>query len=1286
MEVQGWTISEASIEELRRQGRWIKGIEFSPEEVGLLALLLYLRWLDHDEAEREAIASFDDAPFERRMPRFLRWEAWRHFRGEKLWEFVQHTVPDGASSGLGRLPRRLDTLFAGTFFAARGSSPAILDRFVDWVGELDFSTRTGNDRASAILELAIDRCTKRRELGQYSTPRRIVDLIVEFADPKAGERIYDPCFGMGGLLVACGRRILQSTKRIRVPEWERVRSDSLFGVEINPLAFLIGATRVALAGIPEAGLELGDALERPTGKSAGAGFDCIVSVPPWGRRSDVLPERTGLPVPSGDLANQFLQHIMASMRPGGRAVVALPEGVLFRSGPDRQVRKRLLTEFDVEGVIGLPEGAFAPLTSIRTSLLLFRRAPSRKTVRFLSVPASRPEVIGEFAALKNEEMVAQFRSGSGADTWDRTVEDLVRHDCELVARRSGDEELTTFLDSVRRELPASRIVSLREVADVRAGVSYQRDRVTDVPGGDPAASRGLIRVADLVEGRIRPPTMFMDLAVTGELDERAVLKPGDIVASISGSVGKIAAVDVHSQGFVASKSIAVIRPHSTIGVGFLAALLASEPYQAWMKGHARGVSIQHLSPRLLAELPIPMVPPAVQQQMAASSRRSLAELVSVVRRPSAVDQQLEQLWEEVRSIDRSSSDPLPVLRRWSELLRHWRNQTVHGERPADQPVREWLLRTSDALRPLADTDRLKSGTSWVALLQAVRSSLDTRDDHLTKWLASTSFQWREIDDRLRSRVREALAAMYGEVRLEFKLQPNPYVVGSPDGVWLLVQNRSSLPVRELEIETSPQAGEVMLPLLAEQAEQAVPLEFALPLVPGPLPLHITWRATALDGKVHEGRTSLVLDVQPNSADTQPRDIGTNPYIVGPIVDRDEMFFGRGPLVDRVRRQVNSPNRQTVILLEGNRRSGKSSVLRRLQSPEMLSDWLVVPCQFQGGEGDPTKPGLPTREVFRLVARDIGLAAMKSGVEVWPQGVAAREPGTSFDLAFKRALDRVIGSDQPFQDFEQYVKQVLVAMKPKRLLLLLDEFDKLQEGIDSGVTSPQVPENLRYLLQSHPEISAVFSYSRLMGRLRRHYWSILFGMGIPMPVGALDPADAARLVEEPVKGRVRFTAGARDMVVSECACQPFLIQSVCSELFDSLAAEGGRLVDEKLARRVLDQVAERSEHFSTLWDAAGTERRRLLIALCESLAQGPDPVTLELLEAKLAEQRIPLPKSDSLGEDLDVLRQLEVVSLNRTTQGSVYRLLVPLMAAWVRNNVDVADQMRRASREAVEKLQ
>ena len=409
-------------------------------------------------------------------------------------------------------------------------------------------------------------------------------------------------------------------------------------------------------------------------------------------------------------------------------------------------------------------------------------------------------------------------------------------------------------------------------------------------------------------------------------------------------------------------------------------------------------------------------------------------------------------------------------------------------------------------------------------------------------------------------------------------------------------------------------------------------------------------------------------------------LGASPYIVGNPVDRAEMLFGRSELLERIRRQLGGPDGGNVLLLEGNRRAGKTSILRRLLKQDLLPGWLAIYCSFQEAEGTPGSPGVSTRNIFRLLARAVGWQLQDAGFGAWLPGEEPPPAGRPYKLAFRQALDRAFRDEQPFETFALYLDSVLEAIRPRRLLLMLDEFDKLQEGIDSGVTSPQVPENLRHLLQHSPGLSAILSGSRRMRRLREEYWSALFGLGHRLGVGALTAVEARRLVTVPVEGRLRYLPEAAGRVVELCACQPFLLQSLGNRIFEAAAANGERTVTCAGVEAAAAEMVRDNEHFRTMWDYAGTYLRRLLLGLCERLSGGSEAVTLDVLAANLEALGLTFERRSALADDVEFLRELELLEFDAASRGGTYRVAVPLLGLWLRTAIDLDDAAMRAREE------
>ncbi|HNU72868.1 MAG TPA: N-6 DNA methylase, partial [Thermodesulfobacteriota bacterium] len=101
-------------------------------------------------------------------------------------------------------------------------------------------------------------------------------------------------------------------------------------------------------------------------------YEVILSNPPYGgKMAQTL--QNNFRVKSGATECLFVQHIMANLGRGGRAGVVIPEGVLFRSGPDQKVRQELLEQFNVHTILSLPANCFLPYTGVKTNVIFFDR-------------------------------------------------------------------------------------------------------------------------------------------------------------------------------------------------------------------------------------------------------------------------------------------------------------------------------------------------------------------------------------------------------------------------------------------------------------------------------------------------------------------------------------------------------------------------------------------------------------------------------------------------------------------------------------------------------------------------------------------------------------------------------------------------------------------------------------------------------------------------------------------------------------------------------------------------
>ncbi|MCA9630364.1 MAG: ATP-binding protein, partial [Myxococcales bacterium] len=594
---------------------------------------------------------------------------------------------------------------------------------------------------------------------------------------------------------------------------------------------------------------------------------------------------------------------------------------------------------------------------------------------------------------------------------------------------------------------------------------------------------------------------------------------------------------------------------------------------------------------------------------------------------------------------------------------------------------KWFQLLSEVGHVLEDLDGVPESTARLAVLQACEQKSRTLVEYLKNSDDPLAHRLRQLSETLLQIVRADANRLVATSCISVDLEPAVVEPGADVEVGFRIRNPSKVALRGGALFTSQ--SNVRFGYLAEGGTHLEPLRIQVPNVVGALPVDVHWRADLLDGTAKWGDIHLELLVRSTRDAVLARDLGPSPYIVGNPVDREEMFYGRRDVLERIKRQLGSATKANVILLEGNRRTGKTSILRQLQKQEALPGWVPVYCSFQDAEGDESRPGISTRNVYRLLARTLGWGLFDAGVRTWIPGETPPESRRPFKVEFRGALDRAFAGDHPFEVFEEYLSVALAEAKPRRVLLMLDEFDKLQEGIDTGVTSPQVPENIRHILQHHEGLSAILTGSRRLKRLREEYWSALFGLGYRLGISALPLEDAGKLVTEPVTERLDYLPAARDRVVELCARQPFLIQSLCNRVFEKAAESGERTITVAAVNDAAGEMVLDNEHFRTLWEYAQTHRRRLILALCERLANEPDAVNLELLYAKLEGHGVRVARESHLGDDLEYLRELELVEFDKAYRGGTYRVAVPLLGMWIRMSIDLDDAVARAREEAQE---
>lgn len=346
-----------------------------------LSWLFFLKAFDETESRREHEAAFDDTSYRRLLDADYRWASWakKTDRPDEMLAFVNGKLwPALTNLNNGPIGVRFNRIFSAIKnHQSRGASFA---RVVAQVDRLHFSDRTDVVVLSEIYErLLKDVAQVSGYAGEFYTPRHIIRAMVQVVKPTIADRVYDPCFGSAGLLSEAAEAIRRNAGTLSAAQLGKFHKATFFGREMVPLAYLMGTMGLLLHDVHDPVLELVNTLEvHITNVAEKDKYSVIFANPPYGGKM-ATQMQTNFTIRSGSTEVLFLQHIMANLAKGGRAAVVVPEGVLFRGGPDAKVRERLLQEFNVHTIISLPAGCFLPYAGVKTNVLFFNREPDGRT-------------------------------------------------------------------------------------------------------------------------------------------------------------------------------------------------------------------------------------------------------------------------------------------------------------------------------------------------------------------------------------------------------------------------------------------------------------------------------------------------------------------------------------------------------------------------------------------------------------------------------------------------------------------------------------------------------------------------------------------------------------------------------------------------------------------------------------------------------------------------------------------------------------------------------------------
>ena len=474
--------------DIMRRSNCAGALQYVPE----LTWMLFLRILDEKEASEMEMAQAVGAEFQPSLKYPYRWRDWAAPEGKKRLELQMGTLGGFMSFADGDLiptlrrlkerpgasvrQRVISQVFSSIERTKIDTERNLLD-ILDRVHELrtEQVDETHMFTLSQVYEGLLQKMgEKNNDGGQFFTPRQIIKVMVQAISPKIGETVYDPCCGTGGFLAQAYQYI--NAQAGRAEDIEGLKTSTFYGREKEDLVYPIVLANLILQGIDEPHIWHGNTLtgqEVYGGLFAGAPalYDIVLTNPPFGGKEG-KDAQTHFAYKTRATQVLFLQHVIDSLRAGGRCGIVMDEGTLFRTTENAFVRTKhkLLDECNLWCIVSLPAGVFINAgAASKTNLLFFTKGEPTREVWYYDLSDIH---ITKKQLLTAEHFEDFFKllpeRTSSEHSWSVPIEEIKAKNYDLKAvnpnrKREEDtrtpEELLSLIEAQEREISSALAAS-----------------------------------------------------------------------------------------------------------------------------------------------------------------------------------------------------------------------------------------------------------------------------------------------------------------------------------------------------------------------------------------------------------------------------------------------------------------------------------------------------------------------------------------------------------------------------------------------------------------------------------------------------------------------------------------------------------------------------------------------------------------------------------------------------------------------------------------------------------
>ncbi len=336
------------------------------------------------------------------IPEQYSWAVLRTKAGTDLIDYYSDLL-----RGLSKEEGLLGAIFAKA--KSEFTQPVNLKKLIDLVDEVQW-TELGVDVKAQAYEGLLEKSAAegKKGAGQYFTPRVLIQSIVRCMkpDPRKSQdfKICDPATGTGGFLQVAYEWFLDEVgEAINRRDLTRIRKSTYYGTELVARPRRLCLMNLYLHGI-EPDIRLGDSIYEPPQDTSK--YDVVLTNPPFGTKgANEVPERQDFTIGTSNKQLNFVQHVLTTLKPGGRAAIVLPDNVLFADQAG-EVFKILMQDCNLHTVLRLPRGTFTPYSQgVKANVIFFTKGIPTENVWIYDARTNIPSITKKDRPLSPEHFV-----------------------------------------------------------------------------------------------------------------------------------------------------------------------------------------------------------------------------------------------------------------------------------------------------------------------------------------------------------------------------------------------------------------------------------------------------------------------------------------------------------------------------------------------------------------------------------------------------------------------------------------------------------------------------------------------------------------------------------------------------------------------------------------------------------------------------------------------------------------------------------------------------------------